>query len=68
MSFGRHMVPEYQALVHLAAAPGMRQSEVFGLTADRVNFLRRELTVDRQLIRQDGGLAFGPPSHASRTE
>jgi integrase len=57
----RYMVPEYKALVHLAAATGMRQSEVFGLTADRVNFLKRELTVDRQLIRAGGAYTFGPP-------
>lgn len=56
-----HIVPEYKALVHLAAATGMRQSEVFGLTMDRVNFLKQEVTVDRQLVRQDGGYAFGPP-------
>jgi integrase len=57
----RHMTQEYKALVHLAAATGLRQSEAFGLTVDRINFLKKEITVDRQLIRQDGGYTFGPP-------
>lgn len=56
-----YMAAEYKALVHLAVATGMRQSEVFGLTIDRVNLLRREVTVDRQLVRRDGGYTFGPP-------
>jgi integrase len=41
-------VPElYRALVVLAAGTGLRQGEVFGLTLDRVDFLRRTVTVDR---------------------
>jgi integrase len=44
-------VPErYAALVLLAAGTGLRQGEAFGLTLDRVDFLRRSLTVDRQLV------------------
>jgi hypothetical protein len=38
----------------LAAGTGLRQGEVFGLTADRVNFLKRSIEVDRQLIGQQG--------------
>lgn len=56
------MTPEYRALVHLAAATGVRQAEAFGLTVDRVDFLRREVTVDRQLLRASGEApVFGPP-------
>ena len=33
----------------LAAGTGLRQGELFGLSADRIDFLRRELRVDRQL-------------------
>jgi integrase len=40
----------YRALVILAAGTGMRQGECFGLTANRIDFLRRSLRVDRQLI------------------
>jgi len=38
----------YRALVMLAASTGMRQGECFGLTVDRVDFLRKRITVDRQ--------------------
>ena len=44
------MPDRYRALVTLAAGTGLRQGEVFGLTVDRVDFLRRQLTVDRQLV------------------
>jgi integrase len=44
------MPAQYRALVTLAAGTGMRQGECFGLTVDRVDFLRRSLTVDRQLV------------------
>ena len=40
----------YSGLTTLAAGTGLRQGEAFGLTLDRVDFLRRTLTVDRQLV------------------
>lgn len=40
----------YRALVVLAAGSGLRQGETFGLTVDRVDFLRRTVIVDRQLV------------------
>lgn len=46
--------PQLQALVTLAAGTGMRQGECFGLTADRVRFLERVVTVDRQLVTVQG--------------
>lgn len=56
-------VPDrYRAMVVLAAGTGMRQGEVFGLTVDRVDFLRRSLRVDRQLVGLSGrSPEFGPP-------
>ena len=36
--------------VLFAALTGVRQGELFGLTEDRVRWLRREIVVDRQLI------------------
>lgn len=52
----------YAALVALAAGTGMRQGEVFGLTLDRVDFLRRRVVVDRQLILIPGSEPrMGPP-------
>lgn len=56
-------VPErYRALVLLAAGTGLRQGEAFGLTLDRVDFLRRSVKVDRQLVQVVGKPPeFGPP-------
>lgn len=52
--------------VSVAAGAGLRQGEVLGLTVDRVNFLRRELTVDRQLVTPLRGVPFlGPPKTAA---
>lgn len=51
-----------RAAVTLAAGAGLRQGEVFGLTVDRIDFLRRQLTVDRQLVTpQKGDPRLGPP-------
>ena len=53
---------QYRALVVLAAGTGLRQGEAFGLTVDRVDFLRRRITVDRQLVTVSGRApTFGPP-------
>jgi integrase len=52
----------YRTLVLLAAGTGMRQGECFGLCVNRVDFLRRVLRVDQQLVlmpRQEPYLA--PP-------
>lgn len=61
-------LPErYRALVTLAAGTGLRQGEAFGLTLERVDFLRRQLRVDRQLVLLPGtqGPQFGPPKTAA---
>ena len=56
-------VPErYQALIVFDAGMGLRQGECFGLTVDRIDFLRRQVRVDRQLVTAiDGVPTFGPP-------
>jgi integrase len=57
-------VPDrYRALVVLAAGTGLRQGECLGLTVDRVDFLRRQISVDRQLVLPPGSgkPVFGPP-------
>lgn len=53
----------YRGLVTFAAGTGLRQGECFGLTVDRVDFLRtRSVTVDRQLVQVRGAPpVFGPP-------
>jgi integrase len=56
----------YRALVTLAAGSGLRQGECFGLTVDRVDFLRRSITMNRQLVLVPGGPpTFGPPKTAA---
>ena len=59
----RDLMPgELKALVTFTAGTGMRQGEVFGLTLDRIDFLRREVRVDRQLHTRPGRgvTGFGP--------
>lgn len=51
-----------RALVLLAALSGLRSGEMLGLTVDRIDFLRRDLRVDRQLVYVSGRPPFfGPP-------
>jgi integrase len=56
------MPSRYRALIMLAAGTGLRQGECFGLTVDRVDFLRSQVRVDRQLVGvRDGRPVWGPP-------
>lgn len=56
------MPQRYRALIVLAAGTGLRQGECFGVTLDRIDFLPRELRVDRELVAvRDGVPDFGPP-------
>lgn len=48
------MPSELRAMITLGAGTGMRQSEVLGLTVDRIDFLRKTLRVDRQLLAVPG--------------
>ena len=55
-------VPErYRALLVTAAGTGLRQGEMFGLRVDRVDFLRRTLTVDGQLTTLPGAPPYLAP-------
>jgi integrase len=44
----------WRAAVVLGAGTGVRQGELLGLTVDRIDFLRRQMVVDRQLINLPG--------------
>jgi integrase len=46
---GQHSAPAPLDRTWDAAGTGLRQGELSGLTVDRIDFLRRELRVDRQL-------------------
>ena len=50
----RTVPARYEALVVTAAATGLRQGELLGLTLDRVDFLRRTIRVDCQLVTSSG--------------
>jgi integrase len=51
------MPGRYRALVILGAGTGLRTSEALAVTVDRIDWMRRALTVDRQLA----GAEFAPP-------
>ena len=56
-------VPErYRALIIASAGLGLRQGEACGLTVDRIDFLRRQVRIDRQLVTPPGKgpVRFGP--------
>ncbi len=51
----------YRALVLTGAGTGLRPGELFGLALDRVDFLRRTIRVDQQLVRLRGkGVELAP--------
>lgn len=55
------MPERYRALVVVGAGTGVRISEALGLTNDRVDWMRRTLTIDRQLVGiEQGSPVFGP--------
>ena len=60
------MPERYRALVILAAGTGLRQGECLGLEGAAVDFLRRTLRVDRQLVTMPGKPPYlAPPKTPS---
>lgn len=59
----RAAAPDWFAVaLDLGLGAGLRQGEATGLSLDRVDFLRRQLTVDRQLVSPVAGEpTLGPP-------
>jgi integrase len=56
----------FRVSIVLAAGLGLRQAEATGLTIDRVDFLRRVVRVDRQLVTPPTGLPLlAPPKTPS---
>lgn len=47
------LAPKWRLLVWLPFFTGLRPSEALGLTIDRIDFKKREITVDRQLSRDN---------------
>jgi integrase len=48
-AIAQHTSENVHAAVILAAGTGLRQGELFGVTHDRIDFLRRELRVDQHM-------------------
>ena len=62
-----NIVPELEVAVLVAAATGLRQGELFGITEDRVLWLKRELVIDRQLVTPSKGAPFFGPCKTARS-
>ena len=62
------MPVSYRITGVLAAGAGLRQGEALGLTVDRVDFLRRQLRIDRQLVTPSrGDPHLAPPKSDAST-
>lgn len=62
------MPTRYRVAGVLAAGAGLRQGEALGLTVDRVDFLRRQLRVDRQMHTPPRGEPhLAPPKSPAST-
>ena len=58
----RAALPEHlAAIVDAGTGLGLRQSEIFGLSVDEINFLRRQVDVRRQVKIVGGRLVFAVP-------
>lgn len=69
LSLANEIHPRYRAMILLAAGCGLRQGEALGLCLSRIDFLRRKLTVDRQVILPENSrptLVDSPKTKASR--
>jgi integrase len=54
------MAERMAAMAWLGAVTGMRQGELLGLDAGNVDWPRRQVRVDAQVVQAGGGVAFGP--------
>jgi integrase len=61
----RAVSPKYEALVWACATLGLRPGEAIGLTVERVNFLRKIVTVDQQMVSETGKAAYLAPVKTS---
>ena len=55
-----------EALLHLAVSTGMRQMEILGLKWSDLDWIKRTLKVERQLIRGDGVQFAQPKTRSGR--
>jgi integrase len=56
----------YRTLIAFGAGTGVRIGEALGLTTDRVDWMRRTVLIDRQLLKISAGQPiFGPVKHVN---
>jgi integrase len=67
VAIGAALPERYQAAVWLGVGLGLRVGELLGLTIDRVDFLRRQVKIDRQAAVDGGGLAPPKTRSSNRT-
>jgi integrase len=61
MDLAEAVPAKFRALIITGAGTGLRPGELFGLTADRLEFLRGQLRVDQQPVRTRGeGIELSP--------
>lgn len=67
LALAEAITPRYAITVYLAAGAGLRQGECLGLLTNRVDFLRRRVQVDQQLVGNGKAPVLAPPkTRASR--
>jgi integrase len=54
LTLAKFVPPRYRAVIIAGAGLGLRPGELFGLTSDRVEFLRRSVRIDQQMVRIRG--------------
>lgn len=59
--------PQYSPLVFTAAYVGLRWGELAGLGPSQINWLRKSITINRQLVEVNGKLEFGVPKTKKST-
>ena len=55
-----------EALLHLAISTGMRQMEILGLKWSDLDWIKRTLKVDRQILRGEGVQFAQPKTRTDR--
>lgn len=60
-ALGQSLPDRYRILLTCATGLGLRQGEIFGLAVDDVDFLRRTVTVRRQVVILGGRQVFSLP-------
>ena len=63
---GRRRGDLYELMVNTAAYSGLRQGELFALTADQITLRSRVIDVDRKVIEVSGTLLTGLPKGCKR--